>query len=228
MLYIYQSGFRTNHSTDRCLSRLTGMISNGSDNEKHNGMILIDLQKAFETLDCKTLLEKMKCIGLLSKTIRCFHSYLTNKNFFVSLDNELLEALTINCGVPQGSILRLLLFLLYINDIPQARSDSHTHLYADDTSIFYQHKGVAEIENVLIKEFANVYEWLVDNKLSIHFDEDKTKCILFSKEKDLPELDITYKNNGIKRFNTVEYLGCYLDVNLSEESMAVKSLKKIS
>ena len=95
-------------------------------------------------------------------------------------------------------------------------------------AFFYQHKGVAEIENVLIKEFANVYEWLVDNKLSIHFDEDKTKCILFSKEKDLPELDITYKNNGIKRFNTVEYLGCYLDVNLSGESMAVKSLKKIS
>ena len=126
------------------------------------------------------------------------------------------EAGTINCGVPQGSILGPLLFLLYINDIPQVLSDTHTYLYADNTSIFYQQKGVAEIGNVLNKEFANVCEWFVHNKLSIHFAEDKTKCILFSKEKNLPVLNITYKNNRIKQFDILEYLGCYLDAHLSE------------
>ena len=72
----------------------------------------------------------------------------------------------------------------------------------------------------------NVCEWLADNKLLTHFVEDKTKYILFSKEENLPEFNITYDNNRIKRFHTVEYLGCYLDANLSEKSMAVKSLKE--
>ena len=110
-------------------------------------MILIDLRRIFDTLDHTILLHKMECIGFSDKTIKWFHSYLTIRPF-VSLDDEFLEAGTINCGVPQGSKSGPL-FLLYINDIPQALSDSRTYLYADDTSIFYQHKGVARIENVL-------------------------------------------------------------------------------
>ena len=173
-LYIYQSGFRANHSTGTCLSRLTEMILNDADNGKHTDMILIDLQKAFDTLDHTILLEKKTCIGFSNKTVRWFHSYLTNKAFFVSLDNELFEAGTINCGVPQGSILGpLLFFAIYINDIPQALSDSQTYLYAVDTSIFYHYKDVAEFENVLNKQFASLCEWLVDNKVSIHFGEEK-------------------------------------------------------
>ena len=151
-----------------------------------------------------------------------------NIALFVSLDNEFSIAGTTNCRVPQGSILQLSLLLEYINNISQALSDSHTYIYADNTRIFYQHKDVAVIENVLSKEFANVCEWFVDNKLSIHFGEDKTKCIIFSKEKNLSGLNITYENNRIKQFHIVEYLGCYLDANLSGESMTVKSPKKIN
>ena len=137
-------------------------------------------------------------------------SFLThNRAFFVSLDNEFSKAGTINCGIPQGSMLGPFLFLLYINDIPQTLSDSHTYLTADDTSIFYQHKHLAEIESVLNKESVNVCEWFVNNKLSIHFWEDKTKCILFSKEKDLSGFNITYDDNRIKQFHIVEYLDCY-------------------
>ena len=74
LLCIYQSGFRANHSTDTCLSRLADMILNVVDDGKHTGMNLIDLQKAFDTLDHTILLEKMKCIGFSNKTIRWFHS----------------------------------------------------------------------------------------------------------------------------------------------------------
>ena len=94
-----------------------------------------------------------------------FHSCVTNRAFFVSLGTVFSEAETINSGVPQVSILGPLLFLLYINDIPQALLNTHTYLYADDTSIFCQHKNVIEIENVLNKEFANVCYWFVDNQL---------------------------------------------------------------
>ena len=97
----------------------------------------------------------MKCIGFSDKTLKWFHSHFTHRAFSVSLDNKFSEVGTINCGVPQESILGPLLVSLYINDIPQALTDSHT-----SNSIFYQHKDVAEIENVLTKEFANVCECL--------------------------------------------------------------------
>ena len=101
------------------------------------------------------LLDKIKCIGFSSKTIIWFHFYLPNRAIFISLGAVILEAGTINCGVPQGSILGPLLFLLYINGILQALSNTHTYLYAEDTSFFCQHNDVMEIENVLNKEFAN-------------------------------------------------------------------------
>ena len=96
-----------------------------------------------------------------------------------------------NCGVPQGSILGSLLLLLHVNDISQALSNSHTCQYTDDTSFLYQHKDVTKIESALNKGFAKLRGWFVDNKLSIHFVEDKTKFNLFSWEKNLPELNIT-------------------------------------
>ena len=226
--YSYQSGFRANHSTDTGLSQLTDMILNGAENGKHTSMILIDLQKAFDNLDHKILLDKMKCIGFSDKTIKWFHSYLTSRAIFVSLGAVFSEGGTINCGVLQGSILGPLLFLLNINDIPQALSNTHTYLYAGDTSIFCQHKDVTEIENVLNKEFRNVCDWLVDNKLSMHFREDKTKYILFSRDKNLPELNMIYNNNRIKQYRMVEYLGCCLDANFSGESMTMKYIRKIS
>ena len=191
-------------------------------------MIVINLQKAFDTVDHTILLGKMKWIGFSNKTIKWFHSYHTNRAFFVSLDSEFLKTGTINCGVPHESILGPLLFLLNINDIPKTLSHSHTYLYGDDTSIFYQHMNVLEIENVFNKEFANACKWFVDNKLSIHFDEDKTKLIFFSKEKNLSGLNITYDNNTIKQFHIEEHLGFYLDINFSGESMAMKSQCKAS
>ena len=93
----------------------------------------------------------MKCISFSDKIIKWFHFYLTNTAFFVLFGTVFSEAVTINCEVPQASILGPLLFLPYINDIPQALSNTHTYMYADDTSICCQHKGVTEIENVLNK-----------------------------------------------------------------------------
>ena len=85
-----------------------------------------------------------------------------------------------------------------------------------------------EIENALNKEFANLCNWLVDNNLSIRFGEYKTKCILFSRYKNLPELKITYYNNRIKQHHLAESLGYCLDANLNGESMTTKSLMKIN
>ena len=111
----------------------------------HTSMILVDLQKAFDTLDHRVLLEKMKHFGLWASVIKWVESYLSNRKFLVCIDNIFSEAGTLKYGVPQGSILGPLLFLLYVNDLPQSLSDAGSYLYADGTYIFYQHEEVKKI-----------------------------------------------------------------------------------
>ena len=191
----------------------------------HTCMILVHFQKVFDTLDHGVLLEKMKYFGFQASVIKWFEPYLSNRKFLVCID-VFSEAGTLKYGVPQGSIIGPLLFLLHVNDLFQSLSDAGSYLYADDTCIFYQHENVKKIENILNKEFSSLYQWFIDNELSIHFGEDKTKSILFSKTRGLKEINISFAGHSIKQHETVEYLGCQLDSKLSGEAMASKVLKK--
>ena len=132
--------------------------------------------------------------------------------------------------MPQDSILGPLLFLICVNDIPQAVK-SNLFLYADDSCLMYQHRDVNEIEKQLNKDLENVCNWFIDTKLSIHFGEDKTKSILFAskrKIKSARKLNVKYKNIKIKQHLQVTYLGCVLDETLCGELMALKALNKIN
>ena len=228
ILYEYQSGFRTNHSTDFALSFLNDKILKGFDKGYFTGMILIDLQKAFDTIDHKLLLEKMYYIGFSNEVILWFRSYLSNRKFIVNIKDKYSSPGAVTCGVPQGSILGPLLFLLYVNDMKQAIK-SELLLYADDSCILMQHKDVKVIEEQLNRDFSSVCDWFVDNKLSIHFGEDKTKSILFAskhKIKKADRLNISYNDINIKQHSSVSYLGCILNETLSGESMALEVIKK--
>ena len=143
---MYKSGFRTNHSRDLCLTQLTDFFATGMDKQMYTG-ILVHLQKAFDTLDHGGLLEKMKYFGFRACLIKWFESYLSNRKFLVSIDNVFSETGTLKYGVPQGSILGAIFFLLYVNDLPQSSSDATSYLYANDTCIFYQHEDIKKIEN---------------------------------------------------------------------------------
>ena len=144
----------------------------------------------------------------------------------VCIDNAFFEGGTLKYGVRQVSILGSFLFQLYVNDIPQSLSEAGSYLHEDDICIFYQHEDVKKIENVLNKKFLSPFQWFVDNKLSIHFGEDKTKSILFSKTRGLSEINITFVSHSIKQHETVEYPGFQLNAKLSGEAMASEVLKK--
>ena len=193
-------------------------------------MILIDLQKAFDTIDHEILLQKMKYLGFSAATIKWFESYLANRIFKVNVGDEYSSPGDLSCGVPQGSILGPLLFLLYVNDMPQSVS-CDLLLYADDSCLVYTGKDIDNIETQLNNDFNSICDWFVDNKLSIHFGEDKTKSIIFgSKRKlnSLKELGLRRGNVKIKQHSEVTYLGCVLDSTLSGESMATHALGKIN
>ena len=193
-------------------------------------MILIDLQKAFDTVNHDILLKKMKFIGFSEETTKWFKSYLSNRKFKVHIKNTFSEPGNLLCGVPQGSILGPLLFLLYINDMPQA-VDCELLLYADDTCLIFQHKDITEIESALNKNFSMLCDWFVDNKLSIHFGEDKTKSILFgSKHKIKMSKPLNIQNNDIKikQYSKITHLICIFEEILSGKSKAIHVINKIN
>ena len=230
LLYNYQSGFRKNHSTDFCLSFLNDKILKGFDQGLITGMILIDLQKAFDTIDHDILLQKLYALGFSKHSVNWFRSYLTNRTFLVNLGNAFSQPAFVSSGVPQGSILGSLLFLIYIIDMSQAVKFNY-FLYANDTCLVCQHKDINEIEKQLNKDFESICDWFVDNKLSIHTGDDKAKSILFAskfKIKKVRKLNIKYGNIQIKQHPKVKYLGCILDETMSGETMALSVINKIN
>ena len=123
-------------------------------------MILIDLKKAFDTIDHEILFKKLKAMGFSEECITYFQSYLSERIFFISIENQLSDYGRISCGVPHSSILGPLIFLIYVNDMPQA-VNSNLFLYADGSCLMFQHKEVGEIERVLNNDFENICDWFV-------------------------------------------------------------------
>ena len=182
ILYRYQSGFRAHHSTGTCLSYLNNKILQGFETGMFTGMILIDLQKAFDTIDHEIFLDKIACLGFSDSAILWFKSYLQDRSFSVNIGNEYSDPGNLSCGVPQGSILGPLTFLLYVNAMAWA-VDCNLLLYADDACLIFRDTDVERIENNLNRNFNSLCNWFVENKLSIHFGEDETKSILFGRKK---------------------------------------------
>ena len=165
-LYDYHSGFRNSYSTDSCLTHLTDQIRFDIDKRNYTGMVMIDLQKAFDTVDHDILLNKLKAIGLDDLSTPWFSSYLKNRFQKTEVDGIFSDQMVVPCGVPQGSILGPLLFLLYVNDMEAAVS-CRLILYADDSALLVSGTSVSVIEETLGHELTFLSEWLVDNKLSI-------------------------------------------------------------
>ena len=119
------------------------------------GMILIDLQKTFDIIDCDTLFQKLYAIGFSKHIVNWFKSYLSNRSFLVNLGNTFSQPAAVSCGVAQGSILEALLLLIYVNDMSQAVK-CHFFLYVDDSCLVCQHKYSNEIGKQLNIDFSNI------------------------------------------------------------------------
>ena len=129
-----QYGFRTKRSTELAVTELIDRVLLNIDNKQVPFAVFMDLSKAFDTLDHKILIDKLHHYGIGGISLMWFESYLSKRTQYVEIDNFKSSPQTITTGVPQGSILGPLLFLIYMNDMPQARSIFKCILYADDTT----------------------------------------------------------------------------------------------
>ena len=166
IIYDLQFGFRQKFSASHALINFTENIRQALDEGYIGCCIFVDLQKAFDTVDYEILLSKLDYYGIRGISNNWFKSYLSNRKQFVSINGYDSGLAEIKCGVPQGSVLGPLLFLLYINDLNQAIKFCKVHHFADDTNLLYLGKSIKKLNKLVNYDLKNLLYWLNANKNS--------------------------------------------------------------
>ena len=236
IIYKSQYGFREQHSTELACAEYVDKISKDLDDKKIPISIFIDLSKAFDTLDHDIMLYKLKHYGVSNSALRWFDSYLRNRYQYVDFNSCISNKLQIRTGVPQGSILGPLLFILYMNDLNTASDKFDPVLYADDTTLsahlalFNPNiKECDKISHSINEELAKIYDWLCANKLSLNVDKTKYMIIHY-KQRNVDYMNLTIKVKGItiERVSDFCFLGLTINENLTWNTHINKINAKIS
>ena len=212
-----QYGFRTKHSTELAALELIDIIVTKMDQNEVPINIYIDLSKAFDTLDHEILIHKLQFYGLKDKSLQLLKDYLTNRQQYVEFNETMSDYCNIETGVPQGSILGPLLFIIYLNDLEKASTKFHPVIYADDTALSttlnaFNSKNSKNIN--INQEIDKVNIWFKLNKLSIN--PTKTKAMLFyTPQRNVVPVDLFINDSPIEYVNHFNYLGIVLDSHLS-------------
>ena len=205
-----QFGFRKFHYTAGALLDCTNEWYINLDRKMFNLVVLIDLKKAFDTVDHQILLSKLELYGIKGQAINLLKSYLTNRKQKCQIRNSFSSERLIKCGVLQGSILGPLLFLLYINDLPHCLKKKKPRLFADDTNLTASANSMTDLEAAVNSDLGNLRKWLIANKLSLNVA--KTEFILIA-SKSMVKIFLIHilmfslKINKLNKFMSVKLSG---------------------
>ena len=227
LLYRCQFGFRKDHSTYMALIILIDKITSALDNGDFTIAVLIDFRKAFDTVDHEILLNKLYHYGIRGVAHDWMKSYLTNRPQQVSYNGETSAYKNMKCGVPQGSILGPLLFIIYINDLSSVSDILMSVLFADDTTLIDSDSNLTTLVNRFNKELVNILNWLNANRLSLNID--KTNFMIFRpKNKNDICPDIRINGSQINQVDKAKFLGIIIDNKLNWSEHIKYTTKKIS
>ena len=227
ILYAYQFGFREKYSTYLALITLTEKISEALEAGNHVIGIFLDFSKAFDTVNHEILLLKLEHYGIRGVALDWFKSYLNDRQQYVTYNNCRSSISNVNCGVPQGSILGPLLFIIYINDLSHVALRCFLVLFADDSNLFYSGKDINELTKCMNDELENVLYWLDVNKLSLNVN--KTHYIIFtSRNVTISDIDIRVRDVFIDRVACTKFLGVQIDEKLNWKAHINYINKKLS
>ena len=227
LIFDLQFGFRKKHSTSHALLSILDEIRQNLDKNTFSCGVFVDLEKAFDTVNHNILLKKLEHYGIRNIANRWFESYLSDRKQFVSLGGTNSNNLPITCGVPQGSILGPLLFIIYINDMHNAINFSKVHHFADDTNLLFSHKNLKVLRKRVNSDLELLFDWLCANRLSLNVG--KTEFVIFRPARSKRLDRVTLKINRCRIFesNKIKYLGMILDSNLSWKHHIFELNKKL-
>ena len=177
LIYKYQSGFLPNHSTTFQLIDIYHNICQAIDNNQYACMVFCDVSKAFDRVWHKGLIFKLKQLGIDGDLLEWISNYLDNRQQRVVLKSSMSSFKSTNAGVPQGSVLGPMLFLVYVNDISKSLL-SLTRLFADDSSLFYSASNIQDIEGIISYDLQVLTSWA--KQWLINFNPQKTEALLFT------------------------------------------------
>ena len=228
MLSDSQSGFRKADSTTTCLVDFLDAIYNNIEQGRLSGVAFLDLKKAFDTVDHKLMLSKLSNLNISYRVIRWFASYLENRSQVTKISNITSEPGNLDCGVPQGSILGLLLFIIYIDSLPAKLGNYSCYLYTDDTAIVTTGDEVENVASNLENALTISHEWIPDNKLSLSLS--KTKVMFLGtthKTQEAADIVVKCNNEVVQKVNSFKYLGIMIDKNLKFSEHVDYTKKKL-
>ena len=223
-----QSGFKKGHSCETSLQNIISNWKESIDFDLLVGVVFIDFKRAFETINRERLILKLKCYGVDGVVLEWFRSYLNDryqKTKYGSIISSKEETIH---GVPQGSVLGPLLFILYINDIKSSINNCLINLFADDAMLYVYDKNVNTIENYLNADIAAMQNWMSLNKLKVN--SNKCKCMLINSKRNSEALNINIyiDNSKLEQVSEIKYLGVIIDNKLNFKAHVQYIIKKVA